>query len=109
MRKIVGEYIVVPIGRMAKISPMMQITASTAWLWDIMKKEAFTEDSLVEAVLEHFSDVNEERARKDIQNFLKLLDQNYMLDNGRPEPIQGVTELRISPEEVRRLKEEENE
>lgn len=103
LRKVAGEYIVVPIGRLSKISPMMQITSSTAWLWDMMKACEFTEDSLVEAVLGHFSGVDEARARKDIHKFLELLDGNYMLDNGRPEPMQGTVEVTLTPEQEKCL------
>ena len=42
LRKIAGENIVVPIGKLSQISPMMQITDSTAWLWQQMKDEDFT-------------------------------------------------------------------
>lgn len=103
LRKVAGEYIVVPIGRLSKISPMMQVTSSTAWLWDIMKESDFTEDSLVEAVLGHFSGVDEPQARSDIRKFLELLDGNYMLDNGRPEPIMGNAKVTLTPEQVKRL------
>lgn len=95
LRKVAGEYIVVPIGKLSKISPMMQVTSSTAWLWEQMKDSDFTEDSLVELVLGHFSGVDEPRARADIQGFLKLLDGNYMLDNGRPEPMLGSVEVQV--------------
>ena len=103
LRKVAGEYIVVPIGRLSKISPMMQVTSSTAWLWDVMKAGEFTEDSLVEAVLGHFSGVDEARAREDIRKFLELLDGNYMLDNGRPEPMMGTAEVTLTPEQAKRL------
>lgn len=109
LRKVAGEYIVVPIGRLSKISPMMQITSSTAWLWEIMKAGEFTEDSMVEAVLGHFSGVDEITARADIKKFLKLLDSNYMLDGGRPEPIQGVAEIPLTPEQVELLNKEKKE
>lgn len=103
LRKIAGEYIVVPIGRLARISPTMQITSSTAWLWDVMKEEEFEEDTLVEAVLGHFSGVTEEQAKKDIQNFLTLLDKNYMLEGGRPEPMLGTTEVKLTKEQRKNL------
>ena len=32
LRKVAGENIVVPIGRLSQVSPMMEITDSTAWL-----------------------------------------------------------------------------
>ena len=103
LRKVAGENIVVPIGRLSQISPMMEITDSTAWLWNIMKNDEFTEDSLVEAVMGHFSGVSEEIARKDIQAFLKLLDNNYMLDNGRPLPATGSVKIELSQEEIKKL------
>lgn len=96
LRKVVGEYYVVPVGRLSKISPMMQITPSAAWLWEIMKDTEFTEDSLVEAVMAHYAEVEEERVRRDIQGFLKLLDGNHMLDNGRPDPVIGSTEIKLT-------------
>ena len=98
LRKVAGEYIVVPIGKLSKISPMMQVTSSTAWLWEQMKGTDFTEDSLVELVLGHFSGVAEPKVRADIQGFLKLLDGNYMLDNGRPEPMLGSVEVQMPQE-----------
>ena len=107
LRKVAGEHIVVPIGKLSKISPMMQITSSTAWLWEIMKKDEFTEDSLVEAVMGHFTGVEEPQARKDVQSFLKLLDGNYMLDNGRPEPMIGATEVKLTPEQAKRFMKEQ--
>lgn len=101
LRKVAGEYIVVPIGKLSKISPMMQVTESTAWLWEQMKGRDFTEDSLVELVLGHFSGVDEPRARSDIRGFLQLLDHNYMLDNGRPEPMMGSVEVQVPKESGR--------
>lgn len=106
LRKIAGENIVVPIGRLSQVSPMMQITNSTAWLWGIMKDTEFTEDSLTEAVMGHFSGVTEEQARKDIQNFLALLEKNHMLDNGEPLPIVGSVKVEIPKELLEKIKEE---
>lgn len=103
LRKIAGEYIVVPIGRLSRVSPMMQITSSTAWLWEQMKETDFTEDSLVEAVLSHFSGVDEMTARKDVQGFLNLLDKNYMLDNGKKEPVMGTVEVQVKKEQLEQV------
>lgn len=96
LRKVLGEYYVVPVGRLSKISPMMQITPSAAWLWEVMENGEFTEDSLVEAATAHYTGVEEACVRSDIQGFLKLLDGNYMLDSGRPEPITGMTEIKLT-------------
>lgn len=103
LRKIAGEYIVVPVGRMSQIAPMMQITSSTAWLWEVMQNGDFTIDSLVTAVLGHFSGVTEEVARQDVENFVALLKKNGMLDDGTPEPIQGSVKVELSKKDLERL------
>lgn len=105
LRQIAGEYIVVPVGRLAQTAPMMRITDSTAWLWKEMEQEEFTEDSLAELVMGHFSGVTREVAERDIRNFMELLDRNYMLDNGRPEPLTGRATVTMPKEEAKRWKE----
>lgn len=107
LRKIAGENIVVPIGRLSQISPMMQITSSTAWLWEFMKDNEFTEEILVEKVMDHFSGVTKEQAQKDIHEFLELLDKNYMLENGKPEPKIGTVKIKLTKEQAEKLKKEE--
>ena len=106
LRKIAGENIVVPVGKLSQISPMMQITSSTAWLWEQMKEEDFTEDSLVEKVMSYFSGVTKEQAKKDIHEFLELLDKNYMLENGKPEPKIGVAKIKLTKEQTKLLEKE---
>lgn len=103
LRKIAGENIVVPIGKLSQISPMMQITNSTAWLWEQMKGEDFTEDSLVQKVMQHFSGVTQQQAQKDIHDFLDLLDKNYMLENGRPEPKVGIAKIKLTKEQAKMI------
>lgn len=103
LRKIAGENIVVPIGKLSQISPMMQITNSTVWLWQQMKDEDFTEDSLVQKVMQHFSGVTQQQAQKDIHDFLDLLDKNYMLENGRPEPKVGVAKIKLTKEQAKMI------
>lgn len=105
LRKIAGENIVVPIGRLSQISPMMQITSSAAWLWEEMKKDDFTEESLVEAVMNHFSGVTREQAKADVHSFLELLDGNYMLDNGKPEPKIGRVKIQLTEKQIKKMKE----
>lgn len=69
-----------------------------------MEKEEFTEDSLVEKVMEYFSEVTEEQARNDIHEFLELLDKNFMLDNGKPEPKIGTAKIKLTKEKADMLK-----
>lgn len=109
LRKIAGEYIVVPIGRLSKISPMMQITPSAAWLWEEMKKGEFTEESLIDVAMGHFSEVTREVLERDISGFMRLLDKNYMLENGRPEPMMGNVTVELTEEMAEKIVKDEKE
>ncbi len=66
-------------------------------------QEEFTEDSLVEALLTYFSGVTEEVARADVHAFLELLDQNYMLDNGKPDPVTGTVRIKLDQAKAKLL------
>ncbi len=103
LRKVAGQHLVVPIGSRAQISPVMHISASAAWLWEHPMQEEFTEDSLVEALLTYFSGVTEEVARADVHAFLELLDQNYMLDNGKPDPVTGTVRIKLDQAKAKLL------
>lgn len=104
LRKVAGQFVVVPIGRLSQISPVMNISSSAAWMWEIMKDTDFTTDMLVEKVVEHFSGVTEEVARRDVENFMELLDKNYMLDNGKSEPLMGRVKVELTKEQAERLR-----
>lgn len=94
LRKVAGQYIVIPTGKLSQIAPSMHLTASAAYIWRVMEEGEFTEDSLIQKAMTHFSGVTEAVVRQDIAAFLKLLEGNYMLEDGRPEPVCG--EARIS-------------
>ena len=63
-------------------------------------------DTSNEEALKEYTDVTEEVLRKDIRKFIQLLDDNYMLDSGKPEPIMGMTKIRMTEKEQKRLQEQ---
>lgn len=101
LRQIAGQYLVMPVGRLSQICQPMHISTSSAFIWKIMEQGEFTEDFLVKEALKEYTDVTEEILRNDLHKFLELLDNNFMLDSGKPEPIVGSTKIQ-SPENQRK-------
>lgn len=106
LREVAGQHLIMPVGRLSQICKMMHISSTAAFIYKIMEKSEFTEDSLVEQGMSEYTDVSEERLRGDIHNFLKLLDENFMLDSGKPEPIMGSTKIQLTEIQRKRLREQ---
>ncbi len=78
-RNIAGSSIVVPIGRTADdFNGMITLNDSGAFFWDCLKSDT-TVDEIVEKTLGEY-DVDAERARADIEGFIRLLDENGLLE-----------------------------
>ena len=107
MRQIAGYYMVMPVGRLSQICQPMHISGTAAYMWKVMEDGEFTEDSLVKAALKEYSDVTDERLRGDIRKFLELLDNNFMLDSGRAEPIMGSAKIQMEEKTRMHLQEKE--
>lgn len=83
LREVAGQYVIVPTGeRVREVRSIVYISYSAAYLWDYMQDCEFTKDDLVARVMEHFSEVTEEQARADIDDFLKVLEKHNILDDG---------------------------
>ncbi len=83
LREVAGQYVIVPTGeRVREVRSIVYISSSAAYLWDYMQGCEFTKDDLVARVMEHFSEVTEEQARADIEDFLKVLEKHNILDDG---------------------------
>ena len=108
LRQIAGYYMVMPVGRLSQICQPMHISGTAAYIWKVMEEGEFTEDSLVKAALKEYTDVTEERLRGDICKFLALLDNNFMLDSGRPEPIMGAAKVQLSEKARKYLQDQNN-
>lgn len=83
LREVAGQYVIVPTGkRVQEVTNIVYISSSAAYLWDYMKDHEFEKPDLVKRIMEHYTGVTEERAGKDIDQFLKMLSDNNILDDG---------------------------
>ena len=77
-RNIAGSNIVVPVGAEAQeFNGMITLNDSGAFFWDCFQKD-ITIDEAVRLVTQEY-DVSAERARGDIENFVKMLKENNLL------------------------------
>ena len=84
LRKVADQYVIVPVGkRVQEVTSIVYISSSAAYLWDFMKDNEFEVDDLVKMIMEHYDGVSEEMARKDVESYIKLLADNYILDDGK--------------------------
>lgn len=101
LRKVASQYVVVPIGkRVQEIPNMVYISSSAAYLWDFMKDVEFTQEMLVEKILEHYTGVTEELAAADIEKFIQILKENNVLERepGDPEIMSGMVTVKVKKE-----------
>ncbi len=78
-RKIANSNIVVPVGSTTKdFNGMITLNDSGSFFWDCMINET-TEDEVIKKVLEEY-DIDEETAKRDIEKFIKMLEDNKLLE-----------------------------
>ena len=78
LREIAGEYILVPIGNTAmEMNGMITLNEVGVFIWEKLKNICTIEE-LLEAVLEEF-EIDEERARKDLNEFLQQLNEAHLI------------------------------
>ena len=78
LRKVAGEYIVVPSGNaMVDFKAMISLNETGAFLWEALKEEK-TEADLVAALLGEY-DVDEATATEDVNGFVNLLKEKNLL------------------------------
>ena len=83
LREVAGQYVIVPTGkRVQEVTSIVYISSSAAYLWDYMKDHEFTREDLVNRIMEHYVGVTEEKAGADVDRFLKILEDNNILDDG---------------------------
>lgn len=72
LRKVGEENIVVPIGSASKdFHGMVKLNESGAFLWEFFESEHTQEEAVCALLAEY--DVDEERAKKDVQTFVDTL------------------------------------
>lgn len=78
LREIAGSWIIVPVAEMVvEFNGLMNLNESGAFLWKRLAEGAET-DELVSGLLEEY-DIDEETARADIREFVKLLEEKGLL------------------------------
>lgn len=83
LREVAGQYVIVPTGkRVQEVTSIVYISSSAAYLWDYMKDHEFTREDLVDRIMEHYVGVTEVKAAADVDRFLKILEDNNILDDG---------------------------
>lgn len=78
LREIAGDYVIIPTGKTAlTFNGLITVNKVGASLWKMLQTEKNFDD-LVQGILDEY-DVEEDVARKDIQEFLDVLNQNNIL------------------------------
>lgn len=78
-RNIAGSNIVVPVGsKSVDFNGMITLNESGAFFWDCFCKDITVDDAVKMVTAEY--DVDAEKAREDIEGFVKMLRDNALLD-----------------------------
>ena len=81
IRSIAGCKIVVATGRRSvEFNGIINLNDTGAFLWERLEKGA-TEDELVSAILDSYTDVDEPTARESVRSFVKTLRDGGCLDD----------------------------
>ena len=81
LRTIAGCKIVVSVGkRTLDFNGIINLNDTGAFLWERLERGA-TEDELVQAILESYTDVDEETARSSVREFVDTLREADCLDD----------------------------
>lgn len=79
VRNIAGSEIVVPVGNAEKIfNGMITLNESGAFFWNALLKDT-TVDEVVKKVTSEY-DVEEERAKADVEKFIEQLRENNLIE-----------------------------
>lgn len=79
LRSVAGQNVVVPVGKAAlDFNGMINLNESGAFLWKTMSEDT-TEPLLVDALLKEY-DVDEERAKADVEAFVKKMRKANLID-----------------------------
>ena len=78
-REIAGSIIVVPVGKTSlEFNGMITLNESGSFFWDCFTND-ITVDDAVKMITDEY-DVDEDRARADIEKFAKMLEDNNLLE-----------------------------
>ena len=78
LRKIAGEYILVPVGETAmEMNGMITLNEVGVFIWNKLKDEC-TREELLNDILEAF-EIDEEHAQSDLDEFLRQLGEAHLI------------------------------
>ncbi len=78
-REIAGSIIVVPVGKTSlEFNGMITLNESGSFFWDCFTND-ITVDDAVKMITDEY-DVDADRARADIEKFVKMLEDNNLLE-----------------------------
>lgn len=101
LRKVADQYVIVPVGkRIQEVTSIVYISSSAAYLWDFMKDNEFSIEDLVNRIIEHYIGVTVEQATVDVNRFIKVLEENSILDDG---VIRGSSVINVSKKMLDKL------
>lgn len=79
LREIAGDYVIVPTGKAAmRFNGLITINETGAYLWKQLSEERTIEE-LTKSICQEY-DVDEERARRDTEEFVELLRKYEILE-----------------------------
>ena len=80
LRSICGESVVIGEGlSQVNFNKMLSLNESAAFLWEKVQGKDFTPEDMVTLLTDHY-DVSEERARQDIDNLLKVWQEQGVIE-----------------------------
>lgn len=78
-REIAGSNIVVPVGQQSiEFNGMITLNDSGAFFWDCLCEDITIEDVVKKVIAEY--DIDEATAKKDVENFVKMLKDNDLIE-----------------------------
>lgn len=80
LKNVASNYIVVPVeGELVDLKAMITLTETGAFLWKLLEKGSDKEE-LTEKMLKEY-DVDKKTAENDVNEFIKQLSENKMLED----------------------------
>ena len=74
INKLGGGYVVVTVGDASKdFNGLIRLNNTGAFLWENIRDGLDTKEKLVQAMMDYYDDLDEETARKDLDQFLSSI------------------------------------
>ena len=74
INKLGGGYVVVTVGDASKdFNGLIRLNNTGAFLWENIRDGLDTKEKLVQAMMDYYDDLDEETARKDLEEFLSSI------------------------------------